>query len=829
MFFDVKLLEKDDTAGDEWTVEYLDDGNVEEGVPESELTLAASPLDSPQPQRVAWWVCGQFLFPPPSKDVAFENVPHEVVPPVDERVEDCKTRQIEAQRTIVACNVLEYLGLLDKVRLQLVCSPWQDALLRPPNEWLVQQRAFVRGSREVLLLNHCNSNANRSGPISLLRPLKMRLPYRLLDLDVSFSDVGDSDMLKVVQICSSLTTLTATHCGALGRSPRCTWLQALWKGSHEFSGGCFARPHAGLVEGKAGAANFLPSLRILNVWKSYGLAECTAEFRLLDIRRADVCVVRPGFATVILPESWLLANVPALNHGPLHDGFTGTHIPRPDSGSSGALSILEHMFLPSPSLYLRIGPPDVPVSHDRVPERRCYICLSADSLRREQSELQQFLRRARARENDIGPDKTQQQILLLAASVASVDTVMAAQLASAALEVDDDFSRMSMVDVVAHLREKTHKMVDLTKNLAGEALKLAEEGTQAMAEVHQKSREYRSYLTMQEGMKRMEIARSRDEADRQKQLQLAEDMLVESLELFPGNEIASFKLAVLRGGDTTEHTMCPVVYTRDLFEQYAHNFEESLTSLKYTAPQRIADILHSQESMVTRVGCILSAPLLQAVAVQSRVNVLDCGCGTGWAGEFLKRVFGVSLRMVGVDVAPKMVDIAMSKHLDALYGHSELQIYDEGDVGECVQYLVDRRSRCEDGGREFDIIVAADLAPYIGDLQPFLAESKQSMRDDDGALLIFTVESLDAYSGTISTKDHGRLVNFASSSPLSPNSNTEAGYALLPTERYAHSLAYLQKVLADNGMIDAFVETTMLREDSGTPLQGYIVFAKLTQ
>ena len=146
-----------------------------------------------------------------------------------------------------------------------------------------------------------------------------------------------------------------------------------------------------------------------------------------------------------------------------------------------------------------------------------------------------------------------------------------------------------------------------------------------------------------------------------------------------------------------------------------------------------------------------------------------------------------------------------------------------------MQYLVDRRSRCEDGGREFDIIIAADLAPYIGDLQPFLAESKQSMRDDDGALLIFTVESLDAYSGTISTKDHGRLVNFASSSPLSPNSNTEAGYALLPTERYAHSLAYLQKVLADNGMIDAFVETTMLREDSGTPLQGYIVFAKLTQ
>jgi predicted TPR repeat methyltransferase len=829
--FQVKLIEKSADSNDEWTVEYVEDGNVESGVSLSELTPLEDPLPAQDPRVAAWYARGHFLSPPPTTRGGGACSEGSLLRTAHQIHRDCDSGRAEEHERAISRGILGHLGFFEKVRLQFVCRQWCDALLRPHSEVLFGQRAFLRGSSEVLRL-HAGSNLHRRS-VPRFAASNMTVCSQLLDVDVSCSDICDDGMLKIVFMCPSLTSLAATHCEMLGRggSSHCTWLQALWKGRAEFSRDSFAFFfHTHHAAGGNGPDLYLPQLRVLDVWKSYGLAHFAAEFKLLQLRREGIHIFLPGFATVVVSEPWLLANVSTLAETPLLDrGFRAVKMNRPalDIGNDDGVQIFQQIFYPSPTLYAIIGPPGYGMTTSKdareeeghvvpVPRRQCCLCQSKESLQREQKGLAQALRQARVGQRT---GLNQSSISLLQENLASVDAVLADyEVAVSSSNMLDD-ARLSMTAIVANLRSRTHEMAHLTKGLAEEALKLSEEGAQAIIEVQQKSREYRSYLVMQEGMKRMELARSNrksTDAERRYQLQLAEDLLAESLDLFPKNQIASFKLAVLRGGDTTEHVMCPVEYTRDLFDQYASDFEDSLHSLKYTAPERIAEILQFQGSIVTNGGCILSAPFYSATP-ENPLHVLDCGCGTGWVGQYLKQILGSRLRIVGVDVAPKMVKIALSKRVDAKWGHAELPIYDEGYTSECMLYLEERNVEKKDSTiPAFDIVIAADLAPYIGDLHPFVVKAKKAMRDDNGALLVFTVEGLDSHE----TANHHE----ASSSTTDINYE---GFALLPSERYAHSLSYLQGVLRDNGMKDVYVETIMLREESGLPLKGYLIFAKV--
>lgn len=92
----------------------------------------------------------------------------------------------------------------------------------------------------------------------------------------------------------------------------------------------------------------------------------------------------------------------------------------------------------------------------------------------------------------------------------------------------------------------------------------------------------------------------------------------------------------------------------------------------------------------------------------------DLGCGTGLMGPLLRPDCG---RLVGVDLSAGMCDKARARGC-----------YDSVHVCELVEWLQalatgggDASSCGGGGGRGFDLLVAADVLVYIGDLQPLLA------------------------------------------------------------------------------------------------------------
>src|SRR5271163_4949171 len=143
-------------------------------------------------------------------------------------------------------------------------------------------------------------------------------------------------------------------------------------------------------------------------------------------------------------------------------------------------------------------------------------------------------------------------------------------------------------------------------------------------------------------------------------------------------------------------------YVARLFDDYAPRFDKHLTeALGYRGPE-----------------LIIAA--LDAAAPERRfARALDLGCGTGLAGAALR---GRVDRLEGVDLSPAMVAKARA-----------LQIYAELECGEIVAHL----GRFE---AAFDLIVAADVLVYLGDLAPVFAASARALAP--GGLFAFTAEAL---------------------------------------------------------------------------------------
>lgn len=89
----------------------------------------------------------------------------------------------------------------------------------------------------------------------------------------------------------------------------------------------------------------------------------------------------------------------------------------------------------------------------------------------------------------------------------------------------------------------------------------------------------------------------------------------------------------------------------------------------------------------------------------------DLGCGTGLMGPLLRPACGW---LAGVDLSVGMCNKAR-----------ERGCYDLVEVGELVEWLQQQRQQQQLGGsqRPFDLLVAADVLVYIGDLQPLLQAS----------------------------------------------------------------------------------------------------------
>lgn len=142
-------------------------------------------------------------------------------------------------------------------------------------------------------------------------------------------------------------------------------------------------------------------------------------------------------------------------------------------------------------------------------------------------------------------------------------------------------------------------------------------------------------------------------------------------------------------------------YIRDLFDRFAHSFDEQLIGhLAYRAPE-----------------ALIAA--LDALPARSALDVLDAGCGTGLCGPLLRER---ARRLVGVDLSPGMIDKAQARGC-----------YDELHVAELTRHL--------DDASRYDLVVCADTLVYFGELDTFFAAAHRALRDQ--GVLAFTLEALD--------------------------------------------------------------------------------------
>jgi predicted TPR repeat methyltransferase len=226
-----------------------------------------------------------------------------------------------------------------------------------------------------------------------------------------------------------------------------------------------------------------------------------------------------------------------------------------------------------------------------------------------------------------------------------------------------------------------------------------------------------------------------------------------ALPLGVNTELIRYALASL--GDEPVPGTAPAGYVQALFDGYAANFDQHLVeNLAYRAPDLLAQALAD-------------------AAPPSGGRVIDLGCGTGLCGPHLRPL---AQHLVGVDLSGAMLAKAR-----------EAGGYDELVQGDIVAAL---RGQAQ----PFDIVVAADVFVYIGDLAEVFSAVWAALRP--GGVFAFSVEAHEAGQGD---------------------------YVLGPTRRYAHALAYLQRLAAAQGLAVHSTRQAVLRQQGTQAVQGHLL------
>lgn len=216
---------------------------------------------------------------------------------------------------------------------------------------------------------------------------------------------------------------------------------------------------------------------------------------------------------------------------------------------------------------------------------------------------------------------------------------------------------------------------------------------------------------------------------------------------------AALGLAQVGGAPTPDRA--PDAYVRQLFDDYADKFDASLVDkLGYRAPSLLGDALD------------------RGLTVKSGLDVLDIGCGTGLAALTLRPL---ASRLDGVDLSPAMVEKAKLRGL-----------YDALAVGELGATLTSRPA-------SYDLVVAADVLVYFGDLGPVMEAAAAALRPN--GVFAFTVERAE---------DCG-------------------SYLLGAKNRYAHATGYVEIKAAEAGFLVILLEHAVTRCDGGMDVPGLVV------
>ena len=200
----------------------------------------------------------------------------------------------------------------------------------------------------------------------------------------------------------------------------------------------------------------------------------------------------------------------------------------------------------------------------------------------------------------------------------------------------------------------------------------------------------------------------------------------------------------------------PDAFVTGLFDEMADDFDRHLVErLGYRIPERIAEAIGGW---------------LDARARPRRI--VDLGCGTGLLGEQLRGRFE---ELAGVDLSPKMIERARARGL-----------YTRLVAGELVAFLAARPASSA------DLLVAADVFVYLGDLGPACAQAARIAAP--GARFVFSVEV----------------------------AGEGAHFRLQSTSRYAHGPGYVRALATTHGFEVALESAETIRTERGRPVAGYL-------
>lgn len=226
-----------------------------------------------------------------------------------------------------------------------------------------------------------------------------------------------------------------------------------------------------------------------------------------------------------------------------------------------------------------------------------------------------------------------------------------------------------------------------------------------------------------------------------------------ALEIDPGNETARYFLAVMGVMETPDRS--PADYVRKLFDGYAETFDEALVNkLEYRTPALLFDLArqHFQPD-------------------RDKLDIIDLGCGTGLCGTLFRPL---AKQLVGVDLAPKMIQKAR-----------ERAVYDTLLVDDLTPPLLASPAA-------YDLVLAADVFVYIGDLWPVFAATTAALRP--GGHFLFSTEKAEAGQAIV-LRDSGR---------------------------YAHSKDYISELAARAGFEMISSDDVFLRKDGGKDIRGML-------
>jgi len=188
----------------------------------------------------------------------------------------------------------------------------------------------------------------------------------------------------------------------------------------------------------------------------------------------------------------------------------------------------------------------------------------------------------------------------------------------------------------------------------------------------------------------------------------------------PSDPEPAFALTAARGDSAV--SAAPRDYVVALYDSFADSFDAKLVGeLNYRIPERLVAFIRPH------------------LPPDRMLDILDLGCGTGLSGVPLKPL---AKRLVGIDLSPRMIAKARARG-----------VYDALEVAEIVDYL-----QAHPG--TFDLVTAADVVIYLGDLAPLFAGAAQALRQ--GGFFVLSAET-----------------------------GAGSGWSLLPSGRFAHSQAYL--------------------------------------